>query len=221
MQVCHYTNPAGEFRVGCEYNEASIAVWRSMGGRFDGVNKEWVFPGSSADRVSKEVERLFGLSDENPVTVRVRAGDMGSGDGAFRGWSDGPQVTLGGYVLATRRQRDQRATQVVPLVEGLIPMSGGSAKRPAVNPSPDAIFEIEVRRDFADANGLDYEEAPTAAAGSTPRGAVAEERTFSRGPHLLRVDVPGGPETQTVLAVRSFIEAMDDTELLKRLRPII
>lgn len=222
MQANHYVNDAGELRVSCEYNDDTIASFRSVGGLYDGSNREWVFPAASRRMAEGEVKRLFGLS-EKTVTVQVASLIDASGGRTFSGWTDGKQVTLGGYVLATRRFRDGRAELKAPLAAGRIPATGGSTKKPKVNPAPDTVFIIEVREDFAEANGLRSEIVPGR---EDERGAPApeeesEEGDFAKGTHLLRIEIPGGSREETAKRVRIIVEGWDDEELLKRLRPLI
>ena len=233
MQVCHYTNEAGELRLSSEYNEEANAVWRSIGGAYNGAEREWVFPPDCADRALEEVKRLFGVADE-AVEVQVSSLINAIGDGPFRGWTDGSQVTLGGYVLASRRYKDGRADIKARLVAGRIGMSGGSSKKPKVAPTDDTVFKLEVRRDFAEDNRIPFDEpvapkvagrAPArtapAAAPAAPQGDGESTATFKRGIHLLRIEVPGGSSEATADIVRTLIENMDDEELLRRLRPLI
>ena len=218
MQVSHYSNSAGELRLSCERSEGLDAVLRSIGGGFDGAAREWVFPKRVAVRAEEEIARHFGLSDES-VEVHVAAHSLSGGDGAFRGWRDGTQVTLGGYVLAARRYRDGRPEIKEPLVGGSIPASGGSTKNPRVEPTQDAVFSLEVRVDFADANGLRTVEVPPGEGQEDPE--PEDPVDFRAGNYRLSVEIPEGSAEGTAMTVRQLVDAWDNQELLRRLRPAI
>jgi len=70
------------------------------------------------------------------------------------GWSNDQYVSIGGYLLASRRGRDYGANIHETLVSGTVPKSGGSVKNPNVSLSADCVFEVEVRKDWAIANGF-------------------------------------------------------------------
>jgi hypothetical protein len=107
------------------------------------------------------VKDLFGVSAEVVTVLVTRRRYV---DGHYVGdFSDGEQADIGGYVLAERRGRDSRANIVETLIAGTIPSGGGSAKNPRVNCSDDCVFELQVRRDFADERGLHIVGAPASA----------------------------------------------------------
>ena len=146
-----------ELRVACEYSESVIAAFRARGGKWNAGAKEWVFENGAKENGRGCIERLFGLAEE-VVTVRVGKAEWkcatDTSTDKTPGWSDGQACMLGGYVLASRRGRDCRANLIATLCEGTVGSCGGSVKNPRVAPSSDAIFELEVRRDFAERLGL-------------------------------------------------------------------
>lgn len=125
------------------YNPHNNAQFRSRGGKFESANKSWVLLTRQATPIIKD---LFGESEEI-VTVEVPLSHP-----AVNG-KDG-YLTIGGYTLTSRRSRDYTADHIEPLVQGTIPARGGSVKHPSVNPSSDAVWSVEMRKDFAIRHGL-------------------------------------------------------------------
>lgn len=140
MQIT-ITSTESETRIKAPFNPINNAEFRARGGKFDGDTKEWVL---RSEQAAPLIAELFGTSDE-VVKVRVSQKIANGRDGF---------LYIGGYTLAARKGRDCRAEIVEPLVAGTIPSSGGSVKNPRVNASDDAVFELEVRRDFAEKHGL-------------------------------------------------------------------
>jgi hypothetical protein len=100
-------------------------------------------------RLAKE---HFGTSEE---TVRVRVAKRDLSHLERSGWEESDSfVMLGGYVLASRRHRDDPVHFREDLMVGSVPEAGGSVKNPRVCLSDDAEFEMDVRKDFAEAHGL-------------------------------------------------------------------
>lgn len=130
-------------KISAPYNPHAIELFRQKAGRWNPEEKTWSF----APQVAKELfTELYGASEET-VTVNI---DYDHADEIGNMWY------IGGYVLAQRRFRDARVTlgDGVWLLRGHFPGSGGSIKNPRVNASYDAVFQIEVRKDFAIKHGL-------------------------------------------------------------------
>jgi hypothetical protein len=198
------TQTSNEFRVSFPYNPDVIAEMKSRGGKWDATAKEWVFANGSMKNGELAIDQLFG-SSEDTVTVQVGHEDDGKlylsnaeckekglpesrpglGENAC-GWVEIPgkkkagfkgrqYLRLGGYLLASRRGRDYGAEIVETLVSGTIPKSGGSVKNPAVSASDDSVFELEVRRDFAERLGLIAELPQPLQAADNPLAAFTSE----------------------------------------------
>lgn len=137
----------GALQVRGPYSEDNNEAYRSIGGKWDRDARAWVV---STARVSDLVS-LFGTWGGGTVQAEVR---LHQTDGKKR-----KSIQIGGYVLASRRSRD-RAAELGPgvtLISGTIPPSGGSMRNPAVNPSDDAVFALDVPIDFAAARGLEVD----------------------------------------------------------------
>ncbi len=131
-------------RLFCEYSQELLRRVRAVGGKWQTTH--WEFPMESGLRL---VKKHFGVSEE---TVRVRVRCCSTTE---FGWEEPDSFAmLGGYVLASRRHRDDPVTFREDLVVGSVPASGGSVKNPKVYLSEDAEFELDVRKDFAEAHGL-------------------------------------------------------------------
>lgn len=128
------------------YSEDIVSQCRKWCGKFkettiNGITqKRWVLPISRLP----EIQNLIGIDINNQVEVEISKGD----------WEGYGQIRVGWHVIASRRFRDYSATVFADLTAGVIPPSGGSAKHPAVNPSPDAKFRLWVPLDFAEKRGL-------------------------------------------------------------------
>lgn len=184
------TRTDNELRISCPYNPEVISEFRSRGGKWDAATKEWVFSNGAVKNGEIAVNTLFGSSTET-VTVRVGREDDGlvymtateaqekgidtQTSGRFRdrdpvpGYTGRQYLTIGGYLLASRRYRDSGAEITETLVSGTIPRSGGSVKNPAVSETEDAVFELEVRRDFAERIGLNPTQRETEDQSQTPQ----------------------------------------------------
>jgi len=179
MQIATEISPT-ELKVTSPYNPAVIAELRSRGGKWDGTS--WVFSAGSVKNGLAAIKELFGLSEEI-VTIQVGKADAGTAyltnaqaaekglplpfpergpqhagsvqvRPAVHGWKNDQYLTIGGYILASRKGRDSRADIIETLVSGKIPSGGGSVKNPSVNASDDCVFELDVRKDWAIANGF-------------------------------------------------------------------
>ena len=136
----------GRLRLFSQYSPELIRRVRAVGGKW--IVGCWEFPLESGNRV---IGDLFGCS-ENTVRVRVKR----NSDAFPLGWEEVDNcVLLGGYVLARRNSRDDAVAFVEDLMVGSVPAYGGSVKNPRVNLTEDAEFELEVRVDFAQSNGLE------------------------------------------------------------------
>lgn len=119
------------------YSEPNNTVYRSIGGQFNRSVGGWSLPISRLP----DVVSMFGDFNSDFVEAEANADKL---------W-DGPQLQIGGYVLATRRGRDYAARLApgVELISGSLPPRGGSVKNPCVNCSSDACFALLVPKDFA------------------------------------------------------------------------
>jgi hypothetical protein len=136
----------GRLRLFSQYSPELIRRVRAVGGKW--IVGCWEFPLEAGNRV---IGDLFGCS-ENTVRVRVKR----NSDAFPLGWEEVDNcVLLGGYVLARRNSRDDAVAFVEDLMVGSVPAYGGSVKNPRVNLTEDAEFELEVRVDFAQSNGLE------------------------------------------------------------------
>lgn len=126
-----------------EYAENTINTFKKSGGKWNSDIGAWKFQESRAKNLFKE---MFGESPDI-VTVKVTLSQT-------TGYA---QYTIGGYLIVGRRGRDNavRFGTGAFLLEGEIPMAGGSAKNPAVMASKDAVFTLNVRKDFATENYLE------------------------------------------------------------------
>lgn len=120
---------------------------KTMGGKFDREKSCWTFP---KERLS-EIQEKLGERGEI-VKAKVPVAKAEEDDGS---------VTIGWYVLASRKDRDSEANIHTTLISGEIPAGGGSMKYPSVSASEDAVFSVYMYRDFADKQGLEYEEVET------------------------------------------------------------
>jgi len=163
----------GRLRLFSQYSPELIRRVRAVGGKW--IVGCWEFPLEAGNRVIGE---LFGCSTEK-VRVRVKR----NSDAFALGWEEVDNcVLLGGYVLARRNNRDDAVAFVEDLMVGSVPAYGGSVKNPRVNLSEDAEFELEVRMDFAQSNGLEI--IPELANGSQTSDDVQVEESaklFVRG----------------------------------------
>ena len=123
-------------------------IWRSLGGKFSGGGS-WVFPDTEGARL--RVVELFGAKSDEVVAIIPLA------LAAVR--ENGGCMSIGGYVLATRRGRDYsvQTADGVTLEAGSFPSSGGSVKHPRVAASTDAVFALRCRSSFATAHGLEIQ----------------------------------------------------------------
>ncbi len=169
------------------YNPDVIDAFKARGGKWDGDKKCWAFESGSVKNGLLAVKELFGISEET-VTIQVEKADDGReymsnaeaiekgvppsrpDDGPLAcgtvqvrppkvGWQNGQYVSVGGYLLASRRGRDYGANLVETLVSGTVPKTGGSVKNPDVRLAEDCVFELEVRKDWAIDNGFMVGEA--------------------------------------------------------------
>lgn len=124
------------------FSQQNSLRWKAVGGQF--VRGVWRLPYTpEAQEVLKE---MFG-DEYDPVFALVPASKL----------VDGPVVQIGGYVLASRRQRDGmvRLFEGVSLFEGRLPDSAGSSRKPRVGLTPDCVFGLRCRRTFAKVRSLE------------------------------------------------------------------
>ena len=122
-------------------------IWRSLGGKFSGGS--WVFPDTEGARL--RVVELFGAKSDEVVAIIPLSLEAVLENGGC--------MSIGGYVLATRRGRDYsvQTADGVTLEAGSFPSSGGSVKHPRVAASTDAVFALRCRASFATAHGLEIQ----------------------------------------------------------------
>lgn len=119
---------------------------KAMGGKFDREKSCWTFP---KERIS-EIQEKLGKKGE-VVKAKVPLSKTEEGD----------SITIGWYVLASRKSRDSEANINATLISGEIPCAGGSIKYPSVNASDDSVFSVYIYKDFAEKQGLEFEEIAT------------------------------------------------------------
>lgn len=129
------------------YSDKVRVACRSIGGTF--IDGCWVLP---IERLP-DIQEMLGKDFDDLVEAEVCKKD----------WSGFEQITIGWYVLASRRYCNSAAEIYGKLVAGSIPYKGGSKSSPSVRPSDDAKFHIWVPRDFALARGLPIVTDPKAA----------------------------------------------------------
>lgn len=122
------------------YNESFVSQAKDLAGKWDATARTWVFDARDEERVRNLLRGIFG-TDGNPetagelVTVRVRLADHTVGRS---------RAEFAGRKIAYRPGRDVpvRLTQGVVLIEGTLPLAGGSVRYPEINAGDDVIVEI-------------------------------------------------------------------------------
>ncbi len=128
-----YVVEGKKIKIYSAYSESIVETCRKWGGKYE--NGCWNI---SSSRL-QEVQEMLGVNQADQVEVEVNKSN----------WNGYAQISVGWYVLASRRGRDSRADIYADLIAGEIPKSGGSMKNPGVCPSSDARFRLFVPRDFA------------------------------------------------------------------------
>jgi len=141
-----YVENKGKIEVYSPFSWTVVKEAKAMGGKFDREKSCWTFP---KERLS-EIEEKLGKKGE-VVKAKVPLSKT----------KEDSSITIGWYVLASRKYRDARANLHSTLISGEIPSAGGSMKYPDVNASNDSIFSVYVYRDFAEKHELEYEEIET------------------------------------------------------------
>lgn len=141
-----YVEKKDKIEVYTPFSWKVVKEAKAMGGKFDREKSCWIFP---KERLS-EIQEKIGKKGE-VVRARVPIAKTEAGDSISIGW----------YVLASRRSRDAEANITARLISGEIPSSGGSVKYPLVAASDDSVFLVYMYRDFAEKQGLEYEEVET------------------------------------------------------------
>ncbi len=132
-----------KIHIASPYSEENNAKYRALGGKFAyGV---WLLPDNSTTR--QTVAEMFGAKS-GLVETLVPYDKI---------TTFGKICQIGGYVLASRRGRDNRVEmpEGVSLAEGKLRSSGGSVKNPSVALDSDVVFRLVCRQAFAEANGLE------------------------------------------------------------------
>jgi len=119
---------------------------KALGGKFNREKSCWTFP----------KERLFKIQEK-----LGKRGEIVKAKVPISKTEGKDSITIGWYVLASRKSRDSQANINSTLISGEIPNSGGSMKYPSVNASNDSVFSVCMYRDFAEKQGLEFEEIET------------------------------------------------------------
>ena len=125
------------------FSQANNETFRSLGGKFDRESGRWIFP--RTETTKKMIAKLFG--EESPLsTVEVTRAAITEIDNQWQ---------HGGYVIATRRERDGSVCTPtgVQLAAGNWARSGGSKANPRVT-GTDLRIEVVVRRAYAEREKL-------------------------------------------------------------------
>jgi hypothetical protein len=125
------------------YSKANNETFRGLGGKFDRESGRWILP--RTETTKDMIAKLFG--GESPLaTVEVTQADI---------TEIGNQWQHGGYVIATRRERDDSvfAPAGVQLAAGSWAPSGGSQANPRVT-GTDLSITVVVRQSYADREKL-------------------------------------------------------------------
>jgi hypothetical protein len=135
------------------FNRDFVTQAKNLGGRWAPGSKEWKFDLRDIARVQELCRHVYGtdgtascLSDM--VTLRVT---VGSQDSYFQG--EEQSMSLGGRVLAERRDRDWRVClgEGVTIESGAFPGSGGSRKNPRIAAGDVVVLLVrDVPRNRAD-----------------------------------------------------------------------
>lgn len=130
----------GMIAVKSVYSERNNSFFRTIEGKWYPHLYVWAFPDSMTAR--SILADLFGEKSEDvEVLVPYEVIDL----------RHGPIVQVGGYVLASRRGRDDRV--MVPdgvyLEEGKFASSGGSRANPSVGLDSGMVFRLVCRQSFA------------------------------------------------------------------------
>ena len=117
------------------YNEKFIAGARILKGKWDPVERAWIFAEEQEESVRELVFQAYGWEENGEVVyVAYKASDL-----VWEG-----QITIGGLLVACRKSRDWNVTLVNTCVtEGEFPPSGGSAKYPVLG-SMEKLEKIEL-----------------------------------------------------------------------------
>jgi hypothetical protein len=139
----------GEFiQIRSPFCQTMVDDCRKWAGKFsDGI---WTLPISRLPEVQRNLGDQLPEHQKGLVKVEIAACNI----------PDAGQLTVGWFVLASRRTKHEAAKIYAQLVRGEIPVNGGSTKHPTVSASIDAVFVLFVPPDFADRYGLKIVNTP-------------------------------------------------------------
>jgi len=128
---------SGQRYVRTPYHPDLPAKLRALGGKWNDLNKAWVYDPRDEERVRAAVESIFGSTTPSGRVVTVRWQVSGRYNPA----------RLAGREIAWRPGRDTevRLGRGVVVVEGEFPRSGGSSKYPALWNSSHPGVVVEIR----------------------------------------------------------------------------
>lgn len=132
----------GQISISAPFSAENNTIFRSKGGKFDTLSKCWIFDNTGATEAM--IAELWG---EESTLVRAEI-PLEKIDGY-------DQWRIGGYALATRRNRDY-AVEIadgVQLLSGAFTKWGGSVKSPRVG-REDQLLSLICRKSFAQARDL-------------------------------------------------------------------
>jgi hypothetical protein len=124
VEMLAITTENGKLAVVAPYKPGFVSRAKTLGGKWDGIRKAWVFDANDTDLVKRALRAHYG-EDGSPVdrvTVIVDVSDYDNDD----------EVDILGRILCSRPGRDDcvRLGEGVLLESGGFPGSGGSMKYP-------------------------------------------------------------------------------------------
>lgn len=129
------TRENGKIKVRSDYNAEFVKRAKLLQGKW--AAPFWVFPEENEPELKALLLEIYGENGDPQETVDllVSIGQM----------PNGQTISLGGYLLASRKSRDYAVTlgDNVILVSGGFPKSGGSAKYPYVNADDDTVVKAK------------------------------------------------------------------------------
>jgi hypothetical protein len=166
-----------EVHVTSPYNVSFINQARSLNGKWDRDQGEWVFDARDEGRVRKLCLWYYGTDGDT-------AGPLTTLHVSLDGCGYETDLELGGRVLARRPGRDYRVQlgEGVVLIAGGFPARGGSAKNPCVDPRPGTVLEV---RDF-----------PL---------ALARKLAAARGKPAVKIVTPVDPKAEALAKIRALM----------------
>lgn len=131
----------GVMVIDCPFSKIVTLAVRMAGARWCPERIAWTM--ADNEKTHRLIARLFGEPSPD-VVVKIDATDK-------RLTNKGGELTLGGYLLATRRHclHTVELPAAVHIENGYLPHSGGTLRCPKVTWEGKLKFELAVRRSFA------------------------------------------------------------------------